>query len=66
MKHTITENQLTEWIEKERVLFASTSGNTGLKRLYVRLDGFFDIELNGIVKHSTSIESTAVEMYNQL
>lgn len=67
MKNEINAADLTEWIKNEaRVMYCSRSGEKGSLRLFVRLDGTFEIEQRGVIISKPTSAERAVDMYNSL
>lgn len=62
--HTITRGELLDFIQKEEVLFASSSREK--KRLYVRIRGGFIITVGGKVVHEGMSIVEAVSTYNSI
>lgn len=58
--------QLIEWKNKERVLYASETEEGVLKRMYVNLNGGFEIHVAGKLVKETLQPYTACDFFNSL
>ena len=63
-KQELKVNDLLEWKEKEKVLYASSSKES--KRLFANLNGGFEIEVKGEVIWQGIQAYSAVEKYNEI
>ena len=64
MRHQIDIEELSEWQQEQKVLFASSSKEQ--KRLYVTLRGSYEVYHKGEKVLETMQPFLAVEKYNEL
>ena len=63
-KQVLDFDQFQEYIEKERHLYASDS-KTG-RKLFILMNGSFEVEKDGVVVKRTNQPYIALETYNDL
>ena len=62
MKDNLNVDDLNAWKNEYRALYASNTENK--KRLYVTLNGGFEVEVNRVVILETMSSNLAVETFN--